>query len=110
LTANRPDCTGEHPCGVLHTQEIKEYIREHGYLFWWIQDDAKERISLNLLVEAILHYGDGRDVRNLFELIGIERVAEIFQEQVSRRRIPYPKRTVHFFDLYFKKHVPSYSR
>jgi hypothetical protein len=94
---------------VEHSPEIKAFIQEHGYLFWWIREEAKERISLNLLVEAVLHYGDAPDIRRMFDLIGIEKAAEIFKEQISRTRVPYPRRTVHFFNLYFQRHVPGYS-
>jgi len=92
-----------------NSPEIRAFIRAHDYLFWWIRDEAKENISLNLLVESVLHYGDIRDIRGLFELIGIGRTADIFREQISRKRVPYPARTVHFFKLYFRKHAPGYS-
>ncbi len=88
-----------------HSEEIKKFIKEHSSLFWYVKEDAKERISIEFLVETILSYGNGNDVRRLFELIGVERAAEIFYKQISRKRINYRPRTMHFFKLYFDRHV-----
>lgn len=85
--------------------KIKEFIRENSSLFWYIKEDAKESISIELLVETILHYGNERSVKKLFDLVGIQKVAEIFYKQISGNRVNYPPRTVHFFDLYFKEHA-----
>lgn len=88
-----------------HSEEIKEYIRKRSSLFWHIKPDAKERISLESLVEHILSWGNGDDVRRLFELLGTEKVAEIFYKQISRQRVNYKSRTMYFFKLYFDRHV-----
>ena len=88
-----------------HSEEIKKFIKEHSNLFWYVKEEAKERISIEFLVETILSYGNGNDVRRLFELIGVERAAEIFYKQISRKRINYRPRTMHFFKLYFDRHV-----
>jgi len=91
----------------MNPEPLKRYIREHRHLFWWIKEDAKEDLSVNLVVETILNYGHISDIQELFDLIGIERVSKIFHEQNSRKRMNYHPRTVHFFKLYFAKHVPG---
>jgi hypothetical protein len=88
-----------------HREEIKKFIKEHSSLFWYIKEDAKERISLEFLVETILCFGNGNDIKRLFQLLGTDKVAEIFYEQISRRRVNYRPRTRHFFKLYFDRHV-----
>jgi hypothetical protein len=85
--------------------KIREFIRENSPLFWYIKEDAKESISIEFLVETILHYGNEKSVKKLFDLVGIREVAEIFYKQISGNRVNYPPRTVHFFDLYFKKNA-----
>jgi hypothetical protein len=85
--------------------KIKEFIKENKSLFWYIKENALESISLEFLVETILHYGNAESVKKLFDLVGIQIVAEIFYKQTSGSRVNYPPRTVHFFDLYFKKHA-----
>ncbi len=87
-------------------ERIREFIKENSALFWYIKEEDKENINLNLLVETILHYGNEKSVKTLFNLVGLQKVAEIFYKQTSGRRVNYPPRTVHFFDLYFKRHAP----
>jgi len=89
----------------MYNKEIKKFISNHRYLFWWIKDEAIENISLNLLVEAILNYGNERDIKQLFELVGFRNVVDIFNKQISNKRVNYSPRTVNFFKLYFKKHA-----
>jgi hypothetical protein len=90
---------------IEHPPELRAFIREHGYLWWWVPEGRKERLSLNSVVEAVLNYGTEKSVKRLFELIGMERVSEIFFKQLSGRRPNYNKLTVHFFKLYFQRHA-----
>ena len=89
----------------MNNSDIKEFIRENRSLFWYIKEDAKEDISIDLLIETILNYGNEKSVKRLFDLLGIKKVAEIFYKQISGKRINYPPRTLHFFNLYFKKNA-----
>jgi hypothetical protein len=91
-------------CG-MHNPEIRAFIREHETMFWWIKPEAKEQISLNLLVEAILNYGDLAAIKRLFELLGIQTVATIFFQQIAGYRPNYPPETINFFTLYFRKYA-----
>jgi len=89
----------------MNSEEIKKYIKEHSSLFWSIPENARGKISLNLLIETILQYGDIPDIRRLFELAGIEKVAEIFSYQIAQRRCNYKPSTINYFKLYFKNNV-----
>ena len=89
----------------MNDAEIKEYIKENGSLFWWIKDSEKENISINLLIETILNYGNEKNIKRLFELVGIKRVASIFYKQISGKRKNYYPQTINFFRLYFEKNV-----
>ena len=88
-----------------HNDEIKKFIQENNFLFWWIKPEEKMNISTNALVEAVLNYGNETSVKKLLDLIGIKEVADIFHRQISGKRSNYHQRTKHFFQLYFKKHV-----
>ncbi|MBN2663713.1 MAG: hypothetical protein JXR68_08700 [Bacteroidales bacterium] len=88
-----------------NTPEIKQFIRENSSLFWYFKQDEKENINHEILVEFILNYGDEISVKKLFELLGIDYVADIFYEQTNRQRVNYQKRTIHYFNLYFKKYA-----
>ncbi|ODS37203.1 MAG: hypothetical protein A7316_02040 [Candidatus Altiarchaeales archaeon WOR_SM1_86-2] len=89
----------------MNSPEIKEFIRENSSLFWWIKEGEKENISMEFLVETILNYGDEKNVKKLFELVGIDRVAGIFYKQIAKRRVNYFPQVVNFFNLYFKKNA-----
>ena len=89
----------------MNSPEIKKFIRENSHLFWWIKEESKENISLNLLVESILNYGNEKGVKRLFDLVGIKKVAEIFYEATNRKRVNYYPDVVNFFNLYFKRNI-----
>lgn len=93
----------------MNSPEIKEFIRKRASLFWYIKDDEKENISLAFLVETILNYGNEKDVKELFKIMGINNVAQIFYKAtVNKTRINYFPPVVNFFNHYFKRHVPEY--
>ena len=89
----------------MHNKEITAFIKKKKNLFWWIKEEDKTRISKKLLIEAVLNYGNEKDVKRLFELIGLKKVAEIFFKQLKHIRNNYHPRTIHYFTLYLKKHV-----
>ena len=88
-----------------NSPELKSFIKEHGYFWWWVPEERKEYLSLNSVVEATLNYGDIYEIKRLFDLIGIEKVSEIFYKQISGKRPNYSKRTINFFKLYFNRNV-----
>ncbi|MFZ1292541.1 MAG: hypothetical protein WAR79_20805 [Melioribacteraceae bacterium] len=90
---------------INHSSEIKNFIKEHGYFWWWVPEDKKENIKLESIIEATLNYGDSNDIRKLFELVGYHKTKEIFLKQISSKRVNYSKRTLNFFKLYFSKYA-----
>ena len=89
----------------MNNPEIKQFIRENSYLLWWVKEESKENISLNVLIETILNFGNEKSVKKLFDLLGIKKVAEIFYHYTNRRRVNYHPRTINYFNLYFKKNA-----
>ncbi len=83
----------------MKEKRLKELIEKNKPLFWWIKEPDK--ISEELVVETILNYGTRESVKELFEILGTEKVAEIFFSQIKRKRKNYHPRTVNFFTLYF---------
>lgn len=96
----------------IHDLQLVKYVQNHKYFWWWVPENKLPFLSFNSIVEASLNYGDVADIRDLFRLIGVEQVAEIFYQATlqidGKKRINYHQRTLHFFDLYFKRHVPEY--
>ncbi|MFO7789111.1 MAG: hypothetical protein R6V32_00935 [Bacteroidales bacterium] len=88
-----------------YTPEIREFIRENSDLFWYTPDDKKGEISEDLLVETILNYGDMNAVRKLLRIMGVERVAQIFQNLEGRQKLNYYPEIYNFFKLYFDRYA-----
>ena len=92
----------------MNSPEIKQYIREHSNLFWYTPEDKKEEISTEFLVETILNYGDKDEVIELFDLMGINKVAQVFFNSINlsdRRKGNYHEITVNYFTLVFNKYA-----
>ena len=83
---------------------IHDFIKKHPYLVWSTQN--YDKLSEAAIVEAVLNYGDFDDVQELFSILGIKKVAEIFREQTTnRQRINYDDKIRHYFSLYFNKYA-----
>jgi hypothetical protein len=92
----------------MNSPKIQAFIREHSDLFWYIPEDQKGRISKDVLVETILNYGDLTTVKQLINLLGVKKTAQIFFEslQVSdRRKGNYHELTINFFTLFFNRYA-----
>lgn len=84
-----------------------EYIKQHASLFWYTPEAKKEEISDNLLVETILNYGTMEDVKALFDLMGMEKVADVFFSAKGRQKLNYFPQVYNFFTLVFNRYVPQ---
>lgn len=84
---------------------IDEFIKEKSALFWYIPDEKKSEISIDFLVETILNYGDEKDIKRLFELIGIKETARIFRLHTSQKRVNYFPQVINYFTLYFNRYA-----
>lgn len=89
----------------MNSPEVKEFIRQHSSLFWYIPEDKKEEISEDVLVEFILNYGNLDDVKTLFRILGIQETARTFFAAKGRRKMNYFPEIYNFFYLYFKKNA-----
>jgi hypothetical protein len=82
---------------------LQAYIESRRPLFWSVGDLST--VSDTLLVETILNYGSREDVIELFDIMGIERVADIFTKATASARHNYFPMVANFFKLYFDRHV-----
>lgn len=94
-----------------NSPELKALIRKNAHLFWYSRDSAKEDLPLPVVVEFFLNYANKDDIKSLFEIAGLEKVAGIFFKQINTwgNRSNYLPIVQHYFTLYFKKYVPQYS-
>ena len=87
-------------------EKLKAFLEENKDLFWHFDKTKLQQLSDDVIVEYILNYGDEISVKNLFEIMGINHVAQVFYKNTALgRRVNYFPRTKHFFDLYFKKNA-----
>ena len=82
---------------------IETFIKKRPFLTW--STPASARLSESTIVEAVLEYGDFKDVKTLCSLLGIQKVAAIFRAQLRKRRVNYTPRTINYFQLYFNKYA-----
>ena len=85
----------------------EKYIAEHAPLFWYTPEAKKKDISDSLLVETILNYGTMDDVKALFNLMGMDKVAEVFFAAKGRQKLNYFPQIYNFFTLVFNRNVPQ---
>jgi hypothetical protein len=92
----------------MRDEAVKDYIRQRSRLFWHSPEDKGETVSDDLLVEQVLNYGTMDDVRSLFQVLGIDKVAEIFLASISlseRRKNNYSPISINYFTLLFNRYV-----
>lgn len=92
----------------MRSPELKEFILQHSNLFWYTPQDKKVEVSDELLVETILNYGDLEAVRKLFNILGINTVANLFFQSINtseRRRGNFNEITISYFTQFFNKYA-----
>lgn len=86
---------------------LYQLVKDNRALFWSVGDDNLDKLNNEAIVEGFLNFGDEQNVKKLLEILGTERVANIFFEHVSRPRHNYYKQPAHYFNLYFQRHAPQ---
>ena len=82
--------------------EIHDFIRKRPGLIWYTK--SYDTLPEESIVEHVLNYGNWDDVQEVIRILGIRRVAEIFNTYAFRPRTNYFPEVRHFFKLYFDKH------
>ncbi len=92
----------------MRSPEIKKFIDDHQYLFWYTPQPKSEKVTDELLVETVLNYGNMDDLRGLFATMGINNVARIFFDSINkseRRKGNYHELTLNYFTLLFNRYA-----
>lgn len=95
---------------TFNTPELKQYIQKNSNLFWYIPEDKKQDISLGVLVETILNYGDLDNVKELFSIVGIEKVDEVLSGAEGRKKLNYFPVIYNYFTLVMNKYAQGNSK
>lgn len=83
----------------------QQIIEKHSSLFWYTPEEKKQAVSDSLLVERILNDGTLDDYRELVEVLGIRRVAEVFFSAKGRQKANYYPEVYHFFSIILGKYA-----
>lgn len=83
---------------------VRDIIKKKPYLIWYTK--SYDSLSDEVVVEAVLNYGDWDDVQELIKILGIKKTAKIFRKQVDNWRSNYRPYDVYYFTLYFNKYDP----
>jgi hypothetical protein len=92
----------------MNSPEIKEYINKHKALFWYTPENEKENISEELLVETILNYATLEDIKDLFNIMGIDNVSKVFFGMEGRKKLNFFPEIYNYFTLVFERYVPKH--
>lgn len=95
-----------------NNEELTQLVSDYRTLFWYTPEKSLASISPGQIVETILNYGDEIAVKRLFQALGVDTVAKIFQEQTTRSQRSknnYHELVANFFQLYFSRHAKEYS-
>ena len=89
--------------------QMRNFILDHKTLWWWVAESDLEQLSLSSIVEAILNYGSEQDVADLFKIVTVSKVSEIFKAGNQGIRSNYQPEVITYFESYFIRHVSGYS-
>lgn len=96
------------PQEISPSQRLKldELVLRNKDIFWHFDKSKLHQLSHAVIIEYFLNYSDLENIRSLFNILGVDYVAEIFYEQNQPgKRINLQPRTLNFFDLYFKRYA-----
>ena len=85
--------------------QLLQLVKNSRPLFWSIGEDRLQNLNESSVVETILNYGNLSQVEHLFQVLGTQKVADIFYTHISQKRNNYYPQVSNFFDKYFKRHV-----
>lgn len=89
----------------IQSKKLKEFVKRNESLFWYIHHDDLDNVSLALITEIILNYGDINKVKELFDIVGIKNVSKTFFTSINKKRHNYFPDVTNYFSLYFNKYA-----
>lgn len=63
------------------------------------------KLSNEVIVEAVLNYGDFDEVQKMIKILGMKEAARIFRKQLKQKRNNYRPEIKNYFKLYFNKYA-----
>ena len=79
------------------------FIRKRPYLVWSTKN--YDGLSEEAIVEAVLNFGNFKDVKEMIDILGMTRTAEIFRKETSKKRCNLRPEIKNYFQLFFNKYA-----
>lgn len=83
--------------------ELHRLLQKKPYLAWYVSNKGK--LSEESVVEHILNYGNWDDYLKVEKIIGIKRLALLFNKLKSKKRVNLRSKTINYFENYFQKYA-----
>lgn len=93
---------------MAHSKELTDLIKKNAHLFWYSKESEKEHLPLPVVVEFFLNYAPQSEIKQLFRIVGIKKVANLFYNEINlsgRSANNYFPGRKNFFTLYFKRYA-----
>ncbi len=87
--------------------QARQLIKDRPWLIWYTKN--YDGLDASAITEAILSGGGWDDFLSLRRIFGLGELKNIFLDLTNKRRVNLRPETVHFFNLYFNRHVPANS-
>lgn len=84
---------------------LSTFAKEHKFLFWDIPEKALDTISQEAILERTLAYGDMKEIKQLFNIIGVHKSQQSFSKIIKKKRVNLKPSTINYFRLYFENHA-----
>jgi hypothetical protein len=87
---------------------IQDFIQKRPYLVWYVAPENLGKLNDASIVEAVLNYGNWKDVQEMISILGLQKTAQIFREKSKPDKFGrqnYKPEIKHYFGLYFDKHI-----
>ena len=66
-----------------HSKELTDLIKKNAQLFWYSKESEKEHLPLSVVVEFFLNYASQSEIKQLFRIVGIKKVANLFFDEIN---------------------------
>jgi hypothetical protein len=83
--------------------DLKDFVQKRSHLFWYVKD--LDKLSKSFILEQVLNFGDFKDVKLLFKIIGTDQAMRIFDKEIKKTRCNYRPEVKNYFKLYFKEYA-----
>jgi hypothetical protein len=89
-----------------HSERFINFIERNSDLFWHFDKKKLSNLSDAVVVKYILNFGDESTVKELIDILGVNKTAEIFFKNTEGKdRKNYFPQVENFFRLYFSRHA-----